>query len=138
MMSNNERQPGVVQAWVVFTRLLVIVVYVQSIFAGVLLSGYAWGRTAHRATAMSLVAGTLLAGVLAIVMLHGIPGGRRFAGLLLALGVGLAIQMTIGLKAADGERILWIHVPLGVALVGMTAGLVAVAQRLGQLENVQS
>jgi hypothetical protein len=132
MISDKERDFGVVKAWVAFTRLLVIAVYAQSIFAGLFLSGETWGRTAHRVNASVLVAGTLLAGIVAAVTLRHIVGGRRLAVWLFALGIGLAFQMMLGLRAAEGERVLWIHIPFGVALVGITAELVVVAQRLGK------
>jgi hypothetical protein len=39
--------PSAARALSVLTRLLVLAVFTQSIFAGVLLSGEGWGRTAH-------------------------------------------------------------------------------------------
>ena len=46
--------------------------------------------------------------------------GRRFGLSLVVMGVGLFVQHGLGTAVADGEDTLWIHVPLGVALVGLT------------------
>jgi hypothetical protein len=37
-----------------------------------------------------------------------------------ALAVILFAQAAIGRLSADGQNLLWLHVPLGVALVGLT------------------
>jgi hypothetical protein len=49
---------------------------------------------------------------------------------LLALAAALAFQTAVGLRAADGERLLWLHIPLGVALTGFTANLETAARAL--------
>ncbi len=116
--------------WAALARLLTIAVFAQSIFAGVFLSGEGWGRTAHRLTAYGLVAITLAAGVVAMVALSSTGVGRQFAFRFVGFGIGLVIQMTVGILAADGERLLWLHIPLGVALVGAAAGLEGAARAL--------
>jgi multisubunit Na+/H+ antiporter MnhF subunit len=121
---------GVTGAWVAVTRLLMILIFLQSVFAGLLLSGEGWGRTAHRLTAYGLVAGVLLAGVIATVTLRRVPAGPRLATLLIALGLALAAQMAVGIMSANGERLLWLHVPLGVALVGFAAETVSATRQL--------
>ena len=113
------------------TRLLVIVVFSQSIFAGVLLSGEPWGRTAHGWTALGLVIGTLVAGIVAALSLRGVGGGRRLSGMLAALSLLLFVQMVVGRRSAEGANLLWLHVPLGVALVGMMVQPAIAARRLG-------
>lgn len=123
------RGPGIARGWVVFTRLLMLAVFSQAVFAGLLLSGEGWGRTAHRSMAEGLVAGTLLAGIVAAVTLRRVAGGRRLALTLIALAVCLAVQMTLGLLSADGERLLWLHVPFGVALVGFADQLARSTRR---------
>jgi hypothetical protein len=60
------------RAWSVLTRLLVVAVFTQSIFAGVLLSGEGWGRTAHGITALALIAVTLGAGIAAALTARGL------------------------------------------------------------------
>jgi hypothetical protein len=51
--------------------------------------------------------------------------------MLVAIGVGLLVQHGLGTAAADGEDTLWIHVPLGVALVGLLAQATQFARRVG-------
>ena len=41
------------------------------------------------------------------------------------------VQHGLGTAAADGEDTLWIHVPLGAALVGLLAHVSHVARRVG-------
>jgi hypothetical protein len=117
--------------------LLLLAVYSQSIFAGFYLSGKTWGRDAHRGMAFTLVAVTFALAIVAFIQLKEAANGPRFAAALLALAIGLVIQMTIGLRVADGDRLLWLHIPFGVALVGATAGLEASVRRLGQPGSVQ-
>jgi hypothetical protein len=76
--------------------LLLGAVFSQSIFAGFLLSGDEWGRTAHGITALGLVATTFVAGIAAAVALRQAQQGRRLAAWLLALALCLAIQMIVG------------------------------------------
>ena len=54
---------------------------------------------------------------------------RRFGLLLVAIGVGLVLQYGLGIAAAHGNGTLWIHVPLGVAIVGLTMRLNVFARR---------
>jgi hypothetical protein len=113
------------------TRLLVVAVFTQSIFAGVLLSGEGWGRTAHGITALALVAVTLGAGAAAAVTARG--SGRdasKLTVLLFALAVILFAQTVIGRLSAEGQNLLWLHVPLGVALVGLMVQPARIAGRL--------
>jgi hypothetical protein len=119
--------------WMAVSRLLLLAVYSQSIFAGFYLSGKSWGRDAHRGMAFTLVTVTFALAILAFFALREVENGPRFAFALLGLGLGLAIQMTIGLRVADGERLLWLHIPFGVALVGASAGLEASVRRLGKV-----
>lgn len=116
--------------WTAVARLLMIAVFTQSIFAGLLLSGELWGRTAHRATAFSLTAATLVAGIVALLTLRRNEHGPRFAASMLLFAAALIAQTVVGLRAANGERLLWLHVPLGVALTGFAAQLEASARRL--------
>lgn len=119
-----------VRLWAVSTWLLLAAVFSQSIFAGFLLSGDEWGRTAHGFMALGLVATTLVVGIAAAITLRHAPQGRRLAAWLFALAVCLAIQTVVGRRSAEGEDLLWLHVPLGVALVGLTLQPVRVARRI--------
>jgi hypothetical protein len=119
------------RVWSVLTRFLVVAVFTQSIFAGVLLSGEGWGRTAHGITALALVGATLGAGIAAALTLRGVGSdARRLTVLQLALAVILFAQMVIGRLSAEGQNLLWLHVPLGVALVGLTVQPARIAGRL--------
>lgn len=120
-------RPAGVAAWAALARLLLI-----AVFAGVFLSGEGWGRTAHRLTAYGLVATALITGIVAVAALMRTEGGRRFAFGLVAFGLGLAVQMVLGMLSADGERLLWLHIPFGGALVGAAAGLEGAARALGR------
>ncbi len=122
--------PGSAAAWAALARVLMIAVFAQSIFAGIFLSGEGWGRAFHRFTAYGLVAMTLAAGIVAVVALARTEVGRRFAFRLVAFGLGLVVQMVLGMLSAEGERLLWLHIPLGVALVGAAAGLEGAARTL--------
>lgn len=123
--------PSAARAWSVLTRLLVVAVFSQSIFAGALLSGEGWGRTAHGIMALSLVGVTLGAGIVAGLTLRGVGrDASRLTVLLLGLAVILFCQTVIGRLSAEGENLLWLHVPLGVALVGLTVQPARIAGRL--------
>jgi hypothetical protein len=50
--------------------------------------------------------------------------------MLFALAVILFAQTVIGRMSAEGQNLLWLHVPLGVALVGLTVQPARVAGRL--------
>jgi hypothetical protein len=55
---------------------------------------------------------------------------HRLAVLLFALAVILGAQTVIGRLSAEGQNLLWLHVPLGVALVGLTVQPARIAGRL--------
>jgi hypothetical protein len=125
-------QNGKILAWTIFARLFLIAIYAQSIFAGVFLSGKVWARDAHETNAGILVMVSFIAGALALFSLRDVSGGRRYAISMLALAVGITIQYAIGEEIADGERLLWLHIPFGVALIGWSAEMATVARRLGK------
>jgi hypothetical protein len=126
------QQQGRVRAWIVFSRLLLLATYAQSIFAGVFLSGKIWGRDAHEMNAGILVTMSFFAGGLAFFALKDVSGGRRYAMTMLAFAVAITVQYAIGEAVADGERLLWLHIPFGVALIGWSAEMATVARRLGK------
>lgn len=130
--SDAPQRSGQIIGWIIFARLLLIGVYAQSIFAGVFLSGKIWGRDAHEMNAGILVMVSFIAGALALFSLRDVSGGRRFAFAMLAFAIAVTIQHGIGQQVADGERLLWLHIPFGVALVGWSAEMATVARRLGR------
>jgi hypothetical protein len=119
------------QCWTAITTLIVAAVFAEAIFAGMMLSGVAWGRAAHWANAVALIASTLVAGLVSLVTLRRIPHGPRLGLTLLALAVVVLLQTAVGRSSVKGANLMWVHVPLGVALVGFAARAVAGARRLG-------
>lgn len=132
--TETPQRSGRITGWIIFARLLLIAVYAQSIFAGVFLSGKIWGRDAHEMNAGILVMVSFIAGALALFSLREVAGGRRYAVAMLAFAVAITIQYGIGEQVADGERLLWLHTPFGVALVGWSAEMATVARRLGRVD----
>jgi hypothetical protein len=60
-----------------------------------------------------------------------VPAAVWFGLMLVAMGVGLFVQHGLDTAAADGEDRLWIHVPLGVALVALMMRLNMLARGIG-------
>lgn len=120
------------RGWGAVTILIVAAVFVEAVFAGAMLSGAGWAHAAHRAGALALVASTLIAGLAGLITLRRTPHGVGLGLTLLALGATLFVQMALGAASTHGANLLWLHVPLGVALLGF-AGLAALAaRRLGE------
>lgn len=126
-------QPGhnLRQLWGGVTALLVAGVFIEAILAGAMLSGVPWARMAHAANAVLLIVSTTAAGLAALVALRRTAGGARLGLTLLALAAVLFLQMAVGKMSAHGARLMWLHVPLGVALVGFAAQAAVGARRLG-------
>jgi hypothetical protein len=94
------------------------------------LSGVEWARTAHRANAALLIASTLVAGIVCVLTLRRVAHGWTLGLTLLSLALVLFLQAAVGALSAKGANLLWLHVPLGVALFGFTALAVAGARKL--------
>lgn len=124
-----DRAPA--RAWAVFTTVLTWAVFLQAVTAGRILTGDEWARDVHRTAAGLLFLVAVGGGVVALVRLRDRAGGRRFGLMLIAIGVGLLVEHGLGTAAADGEDTLWIHVPLGVALVGLLVQASQFARRVG-------
>lgn len=118
--------------WTVVTATLATAVFAEAAFAGAMLSGIGWGHALHRATAGILIASTLLAALFAMVTLRRVPNGMRLASSLAALAVALCLQATLGGISAHGTNLMWLHVPLGVALVGIAMQCATRARTLGE------
>ncbi|HEY8547912.1 MAG TPA: hypothetical protein VIL36_22795 [Acidimicrobiales bacterium] len=125
---NPTRAPS--RAWGVFTSVLTAAIFLQAVTAGRLLSGDDWARDAHHAGAGLTFLAALVGAVVAGVRLRGVDAGRRLALLLAVLGVALLVQFGLGSASADGRDTLWIHVPLGVAIVGLAGQVASHARRL--------
>jgi hypothetical protein len=120
------------RAWAGFVTVLTWAVFLQAVTAGRIFAGDDWARDAHRTVAGLLVLVAVGGGAVALVRLRGRAGGRRFGLALVAIGVGLMVQHNLGTAAAEGEDTLWLHVPLGVALVGLLARVGHVARSIGE------
>src|SRR5258706_12241697 len=112
-MSGNLRR-----WWSVITILLATAILSEAIFAGAMLSGVDWARTAHSVNAAMLIASTFTAGLVALVTLRRIPHGLQLGLALLSLAPVAFIQAALGALSAKGPYLLWAHVPLGHALSG--------------------
>ena len=112
------------------TALLVFAVFIEAIFAGAMLSGIGWARTAHSANAAVLIGSTLAAGLVSIGTLRRVPNGLKLGITLLALAALIVLQGAIGALSAKGANLLWVHVPLGVALFGLAGQAARDARKL--------
>lgn len=89
-----------------------VAVGAQPVLAGVFLGGESDAITVHSANATALLLLAMLQTVLAV--LYAWPGGGRRWPIL----VGVVLFQGLGIQTGMGhERVLAIHVPLGVALV---------------------
>jgi hypothetical protein len=119
-------------AWIVFTTVLVCAVFLQAVTAGRILTGDEWARDVHRTVGAILFLVAVGGGAVALVRLRGRTGSRRFGLMLVAIGVVLFVQHRLGTAATDGDNTLWIHVPLGVALLGLLVETIHLACGVGR------
>ena len=126
-----DPSPSLRQWWSGIATLLVLAVFAQAVFAGLMLSGVEWGRTAHALNAGVLMASTLAAGLVSLVTLRRVPRGLKLGLTLLSLALVIILQAGVGKSAAQGANLMWVHIPLGVALVGLAGQAASVARRLG-------
>ena len=116
--------------WSVITNLIAFAVLLEAIFAGAMLSGVGWARTAHAVNASIVVASAFIAGLICVITLRGISNGFKLGLMLLSLAAVVLIQAAAGALSARGTNLLWIHIPLGVALFGFATRAAAGARRL--------
>jgi hypothetical protein len=116
--------------WSVITSLMALAVLMEAIFAGAMMSGVGWARAAHSVNAAVLIASAFTAGLVCVVTLRGIPDGLKLGLALLSLAAVVLLQAAIGALTAKGTNLLWVHVPLGVALFGFAVRAAAGARRL--------
>jgi hypothetical protein len=120
------------RGWTIVTTLLLAIVFAEAVFAGAMLSGEGWARAAHRIDAMIAIIAIVATGLVALATLRRVSHGPRLGWTLLAAAAVVFLQAVLGALAAKGANLLWVHVPLGVALVGLAGQVVAAARRLGQ------
>lgn len=119
------------QWWTAITVALAAAVFTEAIFAGAILSGVGWARMAHSANALLLIVSAFAASLVALVTLRRVAHGLKLGLTLSMLGSAILLQAVVGKSAAGGANLLWVHVPLGVALVGFAMHAVARARKLG-------
>lgn len=130
MVATTDRQEPPFNPWLLVTRLLGLMTLAQAFFAGALLSGYTEGRDAHRANAMALAVLALGLLVASLVAMRKAPGGRRLIAAAAQFFAGIMVVGVIGALSAEGHRLLWLHVPAGVIMMGSAAALQAAARPL--------
>ncbi|MEQ1784866.1 MAG: hypothetical protein ABMA14_26255 [Hyphomonadaceae bacterium] len=119
------------QFWSIITILLVVDLVIEAGFAGAILSGADWARRAHVVNAVILIASTALAGLAAIPTLRRISQGLKLGSALLSLAAVIGLQLAVGKLSAEGANLMWVHAPLGSALVGFAVLTAIHARRLG-------
>ena len=127
-----DRQSPPFNPWLIIARVLMLMTLAQAFFAGALLSGYTEGRDAHRANAMALFFLALGLLVASVRTLRRAPGGRRLIATSAQFFAGIMIVATIGMLSAEGHRLLWLHVPAGVMMMGGAAALQTAARDMRQ------
>jgi hypothetical protein len=120
-------RPGIAVALHVALRLLALLVFAQAVFAGLFLDGNAVWRQWHAVNGMLLIPLlALLAVVLAVVLWRsGGPGWIALASLALLLAI--IVQNTMG---QSGQ--VAVHVPLGVAILGLVGALLGRTRNLAR------
>lgn len=116
--------------WSVITSLIALAVLMEAIFAGAMMSGVGWARAAHAVNATVLIASAFTAGLVCVLTLRRSPDGLKLGLALLSLGAVVLLQAAVGALTAKGTNLLWVHVPLGVALFGFAMRAAADARRL--------
>ena len=118
---------GIAAALHLLLRLLALLVFAQAVFAGLFLDGNAAWRQWHAINGMLLIPLlALLAVVLAVVLWR--SGGPGWIGLAsLALLLAIIVQNTMG---QSGQ--VAVHVPLGVAILGLIGALLGRTRNLAR------
>lgn len=130
-----EPRTNLRRSWTIVTSVLVLAIFMEAAFAGAMLSGIEWARRAHTLNAIVLMAATLAAAVFSLITLRRVAHGLSLGLTLLALGAAIALQTAAGEMSAKGANLLWVHVPLGVALVAFAGQAAAIARKLGDAEK---
>ncbi|MEQ8268054.1 MAG: hypothetical protein RH982_12725 [Parvibaculum sp.] len=128
---SNAQNRNLRRWWSIITILLVAAIFIEAVFAGAMLSGAGWARTAHTVNAVMLMASTITAGLVSVVALRHVPYGRKFGLILVSLAAAVFLQTALGILSARGANLMWVHVPLGVALVWLAAQAAAGVRKLG-------
>lgn len=117
---------GIAVALHLVLRLLALLVFAQAVFAGLFLDGNQAWREWHEVNGMLLIPLLALLQVGLAVLLWRSGGGPAWIAL-----AGLALLLAIVLQNAMGQTSqLAVHVPLGVAILGLVGTL------LGRTRNL--
>jgi hypothetical protein len=117
---------GIAVALHLVLRLLALLVFAQAVFAGLFLDGNQAWRDWHAVNGMLLIPLLALLQVVLAVLLWRSGGGPAWIAL-----AGLALLLAIVLQNAMGQTSqLAVHVPLGVAILGLVGTL------LGRTRNL--
>lgn len=127
-----DRPDTTFNPWRLVAGLLGLMTLAQAFFAGALLSGYTEGRDAHRLNAMALAIIALGFLVASVAVQRRTPAGRRLIAAAGQFVAGIMVVAVIGMLSAEGHRLLWLHVPAGVMMMGSAAALQRAARSLRQ------
>jgi cytochrome bd-type quinol oxidase subunit 2 len=124
--SSTGSRSGIARALQVVLRLLAALVFAQAVFAGLFLDGDDAWRDWHATNGMLLIPLLALVEVVLAVLVW--RSGRGPGWLALAsVGLLLAIGAQVALGYTDQVAV---HVPLGVAILGLTGTLLARTRNL--------
>jgi len=126
--SSTASRSGTARALHVVLRLLAVLVFAQAVFAGLFLDGNAAWRDWHATNGMLLLPLLALVEVVLAVLVWR-PGGGPGWIALASVGLLLAIVIQIGMGQTSQ---LAVHVPLGVAILGLTGALLGRTRNLAR------
>lgn len=118
--------PGTVRAIQVLLRVLAVLVFAQPVFAGLLLDGQETWRDWHGLNGMAVI--PLLTLVLIVLATVAWRAGHA-PGWMPLVGVGMLVVLVVQ-NVVGSISVLWLHVPLGVAILGGLGTLMARVQAL--------
>jgi hypothetical protein len=120
-------RPGIAVALHLVLRLLALLVFAQAVFAGLFLDGHAAWRQWHAINGM-LVIPLLALGALVLAVVQWRSGGPGWVAL-----AGLALLLAIVVQSAMGQSgQVAVHVPLGVAILGLVGALLGRTRNLAR------
>jgi cytochrome bd-type quinol oxidase subunit 2 len=124
--SSTASRSGTARALHVVLRLLAVLVFAQAVFAGLFLDGNDAWRDWHATNGMLLLPLLALVEVVLAVLVWR-PGGGPGWIAVASVGLLLAIVIQIGMGQTSQ---LAVHVPLGVAILGLTGALLGPTRNL--------
>lgn len=120
-----------IRGWVILTRLITLMIFLQPFFIGLMFSGRSNGLEMHRTNAYALLLLTLGGLIVAAITRRKSPAGRKLVSEFTHLLVGILIVAIVGVLSHEGIiRLHWLHFPLGMALLMPATSLVSAAQGL--------